>query len=713
MSLLSLTNDKIFEKFLYELKHRKKEFLKECITKDFQYNSSIDVISFREILDSFTHYLESEEKDVLQNKVMTDGKVQYLNLVNRSSAIQNFFEDALLQHLNEKDSDHSKNLISITNLENKLKEENFIINIAKKILDFFLKNSPYNQEEKYLRTVLKKYDYDDDNMYSIGELKNFLLFCEIELVDADLRYLYEYLLDIEKKSKMINKRSIFNTIISVKNDSENFHGKFSVNNFSNFILDYYKKEFNKIKNKTNYKTDYEIKEEKNLRKILLNCKFIKILLDSLAIFGKEYLKNYFAQYIKQENNDLFIELIWLEIGYKNMGYEEPSSSDMGNFKYFCLKKNFATMKSIKDVIIHLDLLFNFLIEEFKINTDLNEDNHPYKSCEILFNDIVSIITSKLYNESSITSDLDEISFRKKFSQNFGFTDQLYMNFLSALLDSKFSDNLDKNLHRLNTNKDNFSYSNINKFTEYSKILKLKYISHSKWIQLCFNFIFIGIVENLDRTGLILDFDDLENLEIIKKKIKDKLFPIFDKKKIKYEEMRESKVSQTQLNNKNDVNTKSINIKNLSEEKVLFKSLDTTENKNCRKIIYKDRSINSENVIPEIFTKCHEFLSSKYNIGKNELATSIDCIASLGICSLFREAILNKGFTNRIDYFALLELLKKFNFSNEANKFFCIWLKKIAIHDNNITQNYIQLNDFYKKLEDILLDYARIKSNIIL
>lgn len=700
---MNLLNNIELDKFLYEIKFRKADFLKECISKDLNYDSTIDVTAFKMILENFTFYLNKEEIEILGPKVLTDGKINYINLTNRKSYVKDIYKDILLMHLNENsEEENRKDIKPLKELNNQYKEDNFVIKVSKNILDFFIQNSPNGQEEKYIKAVFNKYDFDNDGLYSIGELMYFIEFCEIDLTQSELRFLYEKILNAEKHLKL---EQSFKSIVQFTG-KQLMMGKFSFDTFFKFVMENYQKVFHNLDShfKNDLMNDYEIKENRNTQNILHKCQFIKIIVDSLKIFGIEFLLNYFSKYLDCINGIMLINITWLEIGYINMGYSNIEPSDIGNFKYFCLKKNFCKMKSLFDAfMVQIEILFKYLIAEYKIDYCNVTDKNQQTICKnVVFDEATKFINTFVFNKDQSN---DELTFRREFIKKFEFVNHKYMDFLTNLLDNKFSKNLNDNFYRISNNENNINKFQYDKYTQFSKILKLKYIDLTKLEALNFNYLFVGLIDNYDTAGLLLDNEDILILNQIKEKIEKKIY--FSDENINQISFDISKkMNEEQILFKTENNPIVLENNNL----VLLKKSPTIK-KNKNKIMSNSKtSINSVVAIPEIYSLCIQFISTKYNIQKDSLA-NIDFLASLGICSIFRELITNKGYNQRIEYLEIIEVLKTLDLTNETITFIGNWLKNLIFKDNH-SKEYIDLKEFYKSLEDILLDYSKICKNIL-
>jgi len=598
------------------------------------------------IINDRIHYVELINYPVYEKLQYEDPFLKHLNdkinnkSNNQQNSSSNFSKSKYASPSKNKDKDNKDHLKPVLDFTEHANLENFKIKTAKSIFDFLIKQAPKGLEKKFLEDTILRFDFDNDQQYTIGELSNFLNYCHVKLAPLDLRFFFESVFQVNEK---INP------------------GHFSVDDLDNFIFDYSKKSF--VKNvstdysnisKEDYLTQYEKEEEKQLENIVKTNYMFEILQDALKVLGKEYLINYFSNHIERVGDKYLLDSIWLEIGLKSLGYDELTSSEVGSFKFFCLKKNFSDVQQqdLQTVKVDVSALFNYLIERFRLNTMVT--HYEYLSSNLLMNSKVSdsalnkILNSNVLNESEKITNLlcsvlfkdlgqtfvekivqeidedytciqpkssskenqkflnntvneilqlneksssinktnkdnnkgreksvysgdgkkssaskkqdvrfkhevDEFLFRRQFIHSFGFIDHSLMNHFSSFLYSDItkSSQQEGNANNINSDlinqsenllKNSFDfdrtitkplfkggYSDIGKENPRfgNKPFNMKQINSKKWIQLCFNFVFLGLIKNADQAGLLLDENDKFMLNNISDKVKQKIYPQSD------------------------------------------------------------------------------------------------------------------------------------------------------------------------------------------
>src|SRR5688572_3420410 len=95
-------SNKAIVKFSYELKHRKRDFIKECLQYDLDLSSKISKVYFEIVLDKFTCYPKRQEKEEIINQLLINNSyVEYLKIADIKIQDENIvYNDPLLQHLN-------------------------------------------------------------------------------------------------------------------------------------------------------------------------------------------------------------------------------------------------------------------------------------------------------------------------------------------------------------------------------------------------------------------------------------------------------------------------------------------------------------------------------------------------------------------------------------------------------------------------------------
>lgn len=786
-------------KFKYEINLRKKEFLKLCTLNDYNYKGYLTEQDFYNVLMKFTAYLSDKEIFELIDSSISNGKIRYTEIVNfptYESDLQ--YKDKYLDHLNKNRNPKEIKLIEtsirkilsdkdylspIQNYQHSVNEENFKINIAKKIFDVLLKSAPKGLESGFIKDVIRQYDFDDDNFYTIGELNNLLIHCNISLDILDLRFLFE-------KGFTINE-----------------YARIKLEDIENFIITYSRQNLKGTLIKDDYYSKYENEEKVETEKIIQNNKVINIFEDCLKTLGKDFLVNYFLPHLEMKESEMinidgktsiqkiaFLDSLWLEIGLKNLGYPEIPSSEIGNFKYYLIKNRLTdlssqTISTIKinflDLIDHLILKLNIDSYILKQNFDYIKDNLSnnesidikesmisksesitsnttklfFKEMEVLF--LEKILKNTNYTRENMDKDdqakqeeklkfkytIDEIKFRKEIIKKFGFIDHDIMNDFSRYLSS----DLEKKSVVYGENSYN-SLEDLDSFTLKNKTSKDDYqignIESKKWVKLCYNISFIGMIDKCEELGIILDTEDKIYLSKICEKIKKKIYPsLFNKnymnlrvnkdniKKSKSKKdllkpkdnseekidvlkyLENSKMNET-TKNKSDLKFKNVNIvENLEKQRdevdhlkfkksriianeELYKNINIT---NVIKVYEIKNKVDSSISIPLLHNCCIDYLVKNYNVIANT-NKKIDeqIISKIGVCKIFKDLINGKGknvsinscssydnVLNRINSNEFYSILIDANISDSIVDFICFYCGKRKQNKNkgNLIHNF--------------------------
>lgn len=392
-------------KLNYEIKHRKKEFLKKCIEYDPGFSSYVDKDDFREILDRFTCYPNMEEKQAIFNVFTVDNSyINYIDVSSLSIFEEIQYSDPFLIHLNEKVNIPRASLInSITKNKNidispinevnkKISEENFKITICKKVMEFIVINSHKIEADEYFDKLFSDLDFDSDSCFTIGELMNFFILCKVIIPDHELRYLFEKIGHekgrIQKKKLKLFFYHLYQKTLSKPANTDFARG----DNVKYEIL-----------------TKEERNEENKIMQIMNENEFILQIIDSIFILGKPFLIKYFSKYYILEHNKFMIDtgmlfknkssiilidsnilntfffnyfkrlkikfiLVWLELGYKKLNYREIPSEDVGKFKYFCVLKNIGCFKDKMAVYVDIEYLIEFVSKYFLLEKKITKKN---------------------------------------------------------------------------------------------------------------------------------------------------------------------------------------------------------------------------------------------------------------------------------------------------------------------------------------------------
>jgi len=737
-------------KFFYEHKYRKKELFNECRKYDFDFSSRIKKIHFEAILNKFTCYPNKQEKDlILSTFVINDAYVNYLEVSNTKFSEEYIYKDPYLNHLNIFINKYDLrnipvNIKSISKiveikpldlLNYQILEENFIINTCKIIFDYLVINSGNkNNIDQFFIQLMKNFDFDFDDKFTIGELNNFLLNIGIQMWDYDLRYFFESMqIEEGKISFLILKNFVFT-------ESKK---KLGITIDTNFIND-----------KSKLFTSDELKNQAKLQKILSSNYFTQIIKESLQVCGKEFLINYFSKYIEIIENASTIDSVWLEVGYKKLGYKEISEEDIGNFKYYCVKKNLGFLKSDTTLYIKIEMLFSHLIKEFNIQEGKKniESNFVIKEMsKNILDDLTDNILSYGLTKKSTHNDkstkfhsfIDEYQFRKNIISKFNF------------LDHSILDNIIK---VLNKESNKIDHNSLNKSD--SKAFLLENINTKKWLELGYNYMFMGLIKYSEEFGILLDEMDRFHLNNIYLNIEEKIFPkeAISNKTVKIEKINDISFEIYEDINDNMKEPLNFYINKIEENKKILEDIDrkagsnensifkyrinpsqnnvnliefTTKNKLLRikenedksnisikkdlkypdNFLYVEKDKNNlinindtANLVPQLFDICAEYIKQKYKLEK----ISSGLLSKLGCCHIFRDHLINNkiNLKQEINFSLLMINLKSItNLSESVYRF----LELIGRNYKNKNE-FINPLYFFSKLEEILIQFSKININ---
>ena len=558
--------DIAINKLSYEIQLRKKEFLSLCTNYDKNLKSRVSVEIFAEILNKFTVYPNDYEKKLIIYKTAINDKyIDYLNLVENPRVNEEPYQDIFLQHLNDErfkkyyqqknilpsseterkkeenqkkekeknKADDNKSDISndfgllpieITNAE--INEENFLRKVSKDIMTYILTHTKGERPKEFTHKLFKKFDFDDDDKYTIGEFNNFLMVCELILSDADLRFFYE-------NFPIINGR------VSIKQIND-FIEINSEKNFENINVNEQFLDDKKINIRKTFTQDIEqkLEKEKTYHKNIEDQRIIdttkknyiaNTLKDCLLFFGRDYLMKYFSKYFFNFDEKPYIEDNSFLLGLCSFGYKMPTGIEIGNFRYVCIHKNIAKIRGLgHSLIIDFQGLLDFIIGFFGIEETIKQrgDEELINDIGITFKDkineallgMITDIKSKNETEENINESeininkannkkkveeyfyksIGEKDFRKKFINNFGFIDH------------------------------NFFDAQIHKFcceeTKIEKNFNPVLINAKKFVDFSYNFLFLYMIKNYNNLGILLDSSSHQILNELYSKIKEQIFP---------------------------------------------------------------------------------------------------------------------------------------------------------------------------------------------
>ena len=459
--------DIAISKLSYEIQHRKKEFLSLCTEYDKKLTSRITTKNFAEILNKFTVYPDDYEKRLIIYKTAIEDKyIDYLNFTESPRISEKPYQDIFLQHLNderfkkyyqqkniyptsgsrneekngEKNNEDNKSDISndfgllpieIANAE--INEENFLRKVSKDLMTYILTHTKGERPKEFTKKLFKKFDFDDDDKYTIGEFNNFLMACESILADPDLRFFYENFPVINGRVS-INQINDFIDVNSEKN--------FERVNVNEQIID--DKKINERNILTKDK-EQKLEKQKTYHKKIEDQRIIDMtkknyiantLKDCLLIFGRDYLMKYFSKYFFNFDEKLFIEDNNFILGLCSLGFKMPTGTEIGNFKYVCIHKNIARVRGLgNSLIIDIVELFNFIIEFFEIEETIKQRNN-----EELINNLGSAFYDKI-NETFIGMITDI----KNKNENLETNNENEININKNTNKKKLNEYLDKNI----------------------------------------------------------------------------------------------------------------------------------------------------------------------------------------------------------------------------------------------------------------------------
>ena len=756
-------------KLSYEIQHRKNEFLSLCVKHDPNYKSRIEIKTFGTILDKFTVYPnEYEKKLIIHKNSINDKYIDYLNIVEYPRMTEESYQDIFLQHLNderfkkyyqqknilptmgsgigndenvdernEKESSSDSNdinnnfgLLPIEIAQAEINEENFLRKVSKDLMTYILTHTKGERPKEFTQKLFKKFDFDNDDKYTIGEFNNFLIACELILRDSDLRFFYENFPVIDGRVS-INQ---INDFIEV-NSEKNFK---SVNLKESAIKEKKKKIDEKdliakgIEDKLETQKTYHKKlEDQRIIDMTKKNYIFNTVKDCLLIFGRDYLMQYFSKYFFNFAEKPYIEDNSFLLGLCGFGYKMPSSLDIGNFKYVCIHKEVARVRGLgHSLILDIEGLFDFIIGFFEI-----EETIKIRGAEELINNMgntfhdkinetllgmILDIKNKNENEESINENeiklnkennkkkineninksIGEKDFRKKFINNFGFIDHRFFDgqiqeFCGGEL--KTEKNFNPNL-----------------------------ISVKKFVDFSYNFLFLYMIKNYQTLGILLDSSCHKMLNELYSKIKNQIFP-----KHKKENQQEPKSifnTETSIKDINNNYLKSVpkinlNAQNkLEEEKANLNTnlnnINTINEYSLNKTILGSIKINDENkpisdkyktikpstriintdpieAIPLLYNICVKYIIDLFKLEK----VNFNLLKGIGICKIFRDHFNKlRGKKQKIHWMVLIQ-----NIESLVPEVVINLMRKIAL-DNKDSDGNITLQFYFSKLEQILLQY---------
>jgi hypothetical protein len=736
-------------KLLYEIKLRKREFLNECVKYDTDFSSKITKKYFEVALDRFTFYLTHLEKEMIVDYfLINDTFINYIDLCNIKYIEEFTYKDTFLNHLNVlKDQLNAKNIqlnakriekiVDVKPLEllnYQISEENFMVKIAKKVMDFILQNTNKKSIEEYFNETFKKFNYGTDGKYTIGELNQFLSYCQMELYDYDLRFLFESFTITEGR---VEKLSLHSFIQEMSQKSFGVPGK------TDFIKDQ-KEIFSK----------QELDDEQKIKNILKGNYFVGVIKECLLVFGKDFMMKYFAKYYELVNNVFLIDSVWLEVGIKKLGYKDAPIQDMGNFKFLCIKKRLANLKNEMTINIDIKSLFDYFIREFKIfdETSQKESAEIIKDMNTkIFKDlnhnILSYATKK--TEKFYKNKFDEFEFRRNFIENFGFSDHTFFDNLIKIMK-----NDDSEWGGENKTIKNLIPQNNENLDDLISVFNLQKINSKKWLEVVYNILFMGIITNYEQLGLMVDIDDIIQLKKIKENIENKMFNTYNKTRMVNKLKRGGK--DTTLDSERDkikIDVPIIQKEEIFDEnwkKVIQRHFDEELAKNEKRSVSKEKKImniynfktdkssitiqengnniknnttiknngtknnliepvdntnvnvnDTANLIPQLYSICTDYLKNKFKLE----IIDIDIISKLGICKIFRDEIANQKTDSKTEInFEMFMFYLKPTLPSNLFKFIEHFAKQYKNKNNTIHIQY-----FFSKIEEVLIHYSKISN----
>ena len=770
--------DIAISKLSYEIQHRKKEFLSLCTEYDKNLTSRITTKNFAEILNKFTVYPDDYEKRLIIYKTAIEDKyIDYLNFTESPRISEKPYQDIFLQHLNDerfkkyyqqkniyptsdsgneekntqknnedKESDISNDFgllpIEITNAE--INEENFLRKVSKDLMTYILTHTKGERPKEFTKKLFKKFDFDDDDKYTIGEFNNFLMACESILADPDLRFFYENFPVINGRVS-INQINDFIDVNSEKN--------FERVNVNEQIID--DKKINERNILTKDK-EQKLEKQKTYHKKIEDQRIIDMtkknyiantLKDCLLIFGRDYLMKYFSKYFFNFDEKLFIEDNNFILGLCSLGFKMPTGTEIGNFKYVCIHKNIARVRGLgNSLIIDIVELFNFIIEFFEI-----EETIKQRSNEELINNLGSAFYDKI-NETFIGMITDI----KNKNENLETNNENEININKNTNKKKLDEYLDKNIGEKDFRKkfiNNFGFidhqffdNQIHKFCceeiKVEKNFNPTLINIKKFMDFSYNFLFLYMIKNYKSLGIFLDESMHTSLNKLYSKIKEQIFPPQNKNNkseessnnlfnnINTQPTRKSVIINTEnLIQKNQTNNylKSVPVINekmlystnyqfeMEEQKIDTERTNTyilnkkilgsikindegkTINDKYKTIKQSTHIINSNPIeaIPLLYNTCVKYIINLFKLER----VSFNLLKGIGICKIFRDHFKKiRGNKQKIHWMILIE-----NLESLVPEVVINFMRKIAL-DNKDNDGNINLQFYFSKLEQILLQY---------
>ena len=758
--------DVAISKLSYEIQHRKKEFLSLCTKHDTKYTSRIESSIFADILNKFTVYPnEYEKKLIIYKSTIEDKYIDYISIAESRRTNEEPHQDIFLQHLNderfkkyyqkkynivpgqhqtleenrknyddesESEASNEFGLSPVDILNAEINEENFLRKVAKDLMTYILTHTKGERPKEYTQYLFKSFDFDNDDKYTIGELNNFLISCELVLSDSDLRFFYENFPVIDGKVNI----SQINDFIEV-NSEKNFESLAMVDQIGE---DDHERMMNMMAKNTEEKFENQKKYQKQMEDEriidMTNKSYItNTIKDCLLIFGRDYLMQYFGKYLFNYNNKPYIEDNSFILGLCSFGYKSPSSLEVGNFKYICIHKNIAHIRGLtNNIILNIAGLFDFIIGFYEIgdtikvrNSEELIDSMGDTYHDKINNSILSLVSeiktpNISENEKDITKisnktvdymnkSLNEKDFRKKFINSFGFIDHQFFN---------------RELHKFCCEE-----------SKEGKDFNPNFINSKKFLEFSYNFLLLYIIKNYKSIGIFLDESNQQVLNDLYFKIKSNIFQkpkndnntqnviteenIFktiptESKSIKNTE---GNVAQSEYNNKRSVQFQDLNEKNDFMRNEFDSDMYGVNKYALNKKMYGSIKINDESqpitsryksirpmnhivnanpieAIPLLYNICVKYLIKKFKLER----VSYNLLKGIGVCKVFRDHLssLKGGRKPKIHWVILIQNLE--NLVPEVVKNF---LTQIAI-DNKDSDGNITTQFFFSKLEEILLQY---------
>ena len=761
--------DVAISKLSYEIQHRKKEFLSLCTKHDTKYTSRIESSIFADILNKFTVYPnEYEKKLIIYKSTIEDKYIDYISIAESRRTNEEPHQDIFLQHLNderfkkyyqkkynivpgqhqtleenrknyddesESEASNEFGLSPVDILNAEINEENFLRKVAKDLMTYILTHTKGERPKEYTQYLFKSFDFDNDDKYTIGELNNFLISCELVLSDSDLRFFYENFPVIDGKVNI----SQINDFIEV-NSEKNFESLAMVDQIGE---DDHERMMNMMAKNTEEKFENQKKYQKQMEDEriidMTNKSYItNTIKDCLLIFGRDYLMQYFGKYLFNYNNKPYIEDNSFILGLCSFGYKSPSSLEVGNFKYICIHKNIAHIRGLtNNIILNIAGLFDFIIGFYEIgdtikvrNSEELIDSMGDTYHDKINNSILSLVSeiktpnisenekdiTKISNKTKMTVDymnksLNEKDFRKKFINSFGFIDHQFFN---------------RELHKFCCEE-----------SKEGKDFNPNFINSKKFLEFSYNFLLLYIIKNYKSIGIFLDESNQQVLNDLYFKIKSNIFQkpkndnntqnviteenIFktiptESKSIKNTE---GNVAQSEYNNKRSVQFQDLNEKNDFMRNEFDSDMYGVNKYALNKKMYGSIKINDESqpitsryksirpmnhivnanpieAIPLLYNICVKYLINKFKLER----ISYNLLKGIGVCKVFRDHLssLKGGRKPKIHWVILIQNLE--NLVPEVVKNF---LTQIAI-DNKDSDGNITTQFFFSKLEEILLQY---------